>query len=63
METATGLDLRLSDPELRLLIELLESEKRELPSEIHHTDSRALRERLRARLATVEDLLARLDQG
>lgn len=63
METATGLDLRLSDLELGLLIELLESEKRELPSEIHHTDSRALRESLRARLTTVEDLLARLRQG
>ena len=50
----------LSDAEWALLIELLERERYELPAEIHHTRTCALRDELRERLAMVERLLHRL---
>lgn len=46
--------------ELALLIELLERERRDLPSEIHHTSTSNVRDRLHQRLETVDCLLERL---
>ena len=49
-----------SDEERQLLVQLLDKERRELPSEIHHTDNRNVREQLKRRLQSVEHLLDRL---
>lgn len=53
----------LNDEEWALVIELLEREGRELPSEIHHTDSPEYRAQLRHRLALLENLLARIREA
>jgi hypothetical protein len=53
MQQAPG----LSDREWRLIAELLESECRRLPTEIHHTRTGAFREELRRRLAEAERAL------
>lgn len=50
----------LEEAEWALVAELLEEERRELPVEIRHTDSRAYREQLHRRLEMVEVLLQRL---
>lgn len=50
----------LEDAEWALVAELLEEERRELPKEIRHTDSRMYREQLRQRLQLIEALLPRL---
>lgn len=50
----------LSDAEWALVIELLERERHELPAEIHHTKTSALRDALRRRRAAVDQLLDRL---
>lgn len=49
-----------SEAEWALVVELLERERYELPSEIHHTRTSTFRDQLRERLALVESLLARL---
>ncbi|HZS52703.1 MAG TPA: hypothetical protein VFA54_17680 [Bryobacterales bacterium] len=49
-----------SHAELALLIELLERERRDLPAEIHHTDTARVRDELHRRLETVDLLLKRL---
>ncbi|HPC82932.1 MAG TPA: hypothetical protein P5234_06335 [Thermoanaerobaculaceae bacterium] len=54
---------RLSLEEWRLVQELLQQELHELPSEIHHSATYEMREELRARLVTVERLLARIEQA
>jgi hypothetical protein len=51
----------LTDAEWRLVTELLERERRQLPIEIHHTTARAYREQLRNRLQLVETLLSKLN--
>lgn len=53
----------LSLEEWRLVQELLQQELHELPSEIHHSATHEMREELRARLVTVERLLARIEQA
>ena len=50
----------LEEAEWALVAELLEEERRELPIEIRHTDSRAYREQLHRRLELVDALLQRL---
>jgi hypothetical protein len=50
----------LTDAEWKLVIELLQRERRELPAEIHHTDATDVRERLHYRVAAIDNLLARL---
>jgi hypothetical protein len=50
----------LSDAEWALVVELLERERYELPSEIHHTRTSSFRDQLRERLVLVERLLSRL---
>jgi hypothetical protein len=52
----------LNDEEWDLVTELLEREERELPTEIHHTDSSEYREKLRHRLALLTNLLERMRQ-
>jgi hypothetical protein len=52
--------LTLTDAEWKLLIELLEREQSELPAEIHHTRTSAVRDELRERLEMINRLLARL---
>ncbi len=52
----------LTKAEWELLAELLERERSELPSEIHHTRTSSLREELRQRQAMVRGLLERLSQ-
>jgi len=49
-----------SDEERQLLLQLLDKERHELPSEIHHTDRCHVREDLKRRLQAVERLLERL---
>ncbi|MEN6457630.1 MAG: hypothetical protein ABFC63_01760 [Thermoguttaceae bacterium] len=51
---------RLSDQERALVIELLERELNELPVEIHHTRSSAIRAELHERQSMVRELLTRL---
>jgi hypothetical protein len=47
----------LNDEEWQLVVELLESEQKQLPVEIHHTDSTEYKEGLSKRLAVVNKLL------
>jgi hypothetical protein len=51
--------LSLSNEELRILGELLESERAKLLVEIRHTDHRAFRDELRHRLTLVEGMADR----
>ena len=51
---------KLSDAELALVIELLEREHHDLPTEIHHCRVRTYRDELKRRHELVESLLARL---
>ena len=50
----------LSDAEWMLVLELLEHERAELPAEIHHTRTSAVRDELHRRLEMVESLIRRL---
>ncbi len=52
--------LKLSEAEWALLIELLQQERDQLPVEIHHTRSTAFRQDLHRRQQTVDGLLERL---
>jgi hypothetical protein len=63
MATAIRPQPVLTDEEWGLVIELLERERRELPTEIHHTATREMRHKLRARLDTLDRLLERLGRG
>ena len=59
MDTVNAVDLKLAGEEVRILDELLESERSRLLVEIRHTDHRSYRDQLRHRLEVVEHLLAR----
>ncbi len=50
----------VSDSELKLMLELIEHERKELTHEMRHTDARVYRTGLRERLAAVEALQQRL---
>ena len=50
----------LSDAEWKLVTELLERERTELPAEIHHTRTTAVKQALHERLDMVDRLLERL---
>jgi hypothetical protein len=52
--------LQLSEEELRLVTELLQTEFHDLPHEIHHTRARSVRDELLRREEIVKNLLARL---
>lgn len=51
--------ISMSEAELRLIAEMLESKKAQLLVETRHTDSRVFREELRQRLTIVESLIER----
>lgn len=50
----------MSEEEVELVLELLEREERDLPSEIHHTRLANYRDALHQRLELVRGLLERL---
>jgi hypothetical protein len=52
---------RLNEEEWALVIDLLESERNELPVEIHHTRNAQVREELHHRSKMVRELLDRLN--
>lgn len=52
----------LTDNEWRLILELLKSEERELPSEIRRSMTFEVRDQLRARLGTVRKLVEHLNE-
>jgi hypothetical protein len=52
--------IELADEDVPVLREFLEAEQHDLYREIRHTDSRAFKERLRAKLALIERLLDQL---
>ncbi len=52
-----GKTLSLNDDQWQLVVELLESEQKELPAEIHHTDSADYKAKLHERLKMVNQLL------
>ncbi len=52
--------ITLNDEEWELVIDLLESERKELPGEIHHTDSPDYKSGLLQRLDLVNRLLTTL---
>jgi predicted transcriptional regulator len=49
-----------SDAQIELLLDLLETERRELPVEIRHTDNETVHEQLRQRRRMVEELIRQL---
>jgi len=51
---------RLTESEWAIVVEILEQERDELHTVIHHTDSLEAREELRERLKSVEAMLERL---
>ena len=51
---------QLTGAEWALIVELLEREHNELPTEIHHTRTASVRDELRARQAAVRTLLERV---
>ncbi len=50
----------LTEAEWALICELLERERNELPTEIHHTRNRSLRHELQQRRVMVDELLAKV---
>ncbi|MGE5569330.1 MAG: hypothetical protein ACM3S5_09875 [Rhodospirillales bacterium] len=60
MNPAAKAQPELSDEEWALIVELVQRERSELPPEIHHTRTVAVREDLRRRLELVESLLKKL---
>ncbi|HUI55462.1 MAG TPA: hypothetical protein VLY04_10845 [Bryobacteraceae bacterium] len=59
MNATTQEPLNLTNEELAILAELLESERTKLLIEIRHTDRRSFRDELRHRLMVVEGLVER----
>jgi hypothetical protein len=54
--------ITLDDEEWQLVIDLLQTEQKELPAEIHHTDTTEYKERLLQRQEIVNRLLHSLRQ-
>ena len=52
----------LTDAQWAIVIELLQRERRELPSELHHSQARSVRDGLRHRLEEIDALLEKLGQ-
>ena len=52
----------LSSGELEVVLDLLGEESRNLPAEIHHTQTPGVKDQLHARLKTIERLLEKLRQ-
>ena len=60
MNPAAQTQLELTDAERELIVELLEQERNELPHEIHHTTTGAMRRELERRSETTELVLKKL---
>ncbi len=60
MDSAVKPQPELSHDEWVLLAELLERKRNELPAEIHHTRTSAVRQQLRERREMIDRLLERL---
>ena len=54
------MEIALTEVERQLLVELLEGEARQAPTEYHHTQNHEFKQMLREREAVVQGLLARL---
>ena len=54
------MELMLTEPEVRLLAEILETDLKDLLMEIARTDNRAMREGLKEREARLQGILDRL---
>jgi len=52
-----------SEQEHRLILELLQTERRQLPVEIHHTDSPEVHDQLEKRLDMVDRLIQRMKES
>lgn len=59
MNATTHEPLNLTEEEAVILAEVLESARKKLLVEIHHTDHRSFRDQLRHRLTLIESLLDR----
>lgn len=60
MSTSAQEPLAFTQAEREIISELLERERRDLPSEIHHTNSSTYRDQLRDRQQLLDRLLERL---
>jgi hypothetical protein len=56
------IDHVLTDKELQLVLELLENERKQLLPETRHTDTRSMREALKARLQALDRLIERFHE-
>ncbi len=54
--------MTFTDQQWALIVQLLEREARELPSEIRHTSSYSVREELRRRLAMLREMITRFHE-
>ena len=52
--------IEMSEAELQFVLQLLDIERRNLPAEIHHTDSPTVEQELKQRKKLVDDLVTRL---
>ena len=52
-----------TDEEIQLVLDLLQTERRELPPEIHHTDTARVKEYLAKRLQLVNTLIEKLQHA
>jgi hypothetical protein len=52
----------LTDAQWALIAELLQRERRELPGELHHSQTPSVRDGLRLRLEQVDAILSKLGQ-
>jgi hypothetical protein len=52
-----------TDEEIKLVLDLLKEEQRELPPEIHHTDNRDVKDDLEKRLQLVNALIQKLQHA
>jgi hypothetical protein len=60
MKPESELSPPLSEAEWELVVELLERERADLPAEIHHTRTVAIRDDLKKRLDLVEQMIQRI---
>lgn len=54
--------LVMDDGEWQIVLKLLQREREELRSEIHHTDNRKFKHELQAKLDLVDSMLARMPE-
>ena len=52
--------LTLSEAERTVLLDLLKTERDQLPGELHHTEGQAMQERLHARKKVLDELFVRI---